>query len=237
MKKILLVLLSITAILTLTACGDDKTEEEPIENVDIETSSEPEEVETDSEESETESGNEVDDFIEENDVQLDEDGFFAETSDPLEAGDKTNGIVVFNDEFDYTYIIKEWYTSEDTDEKGSNTMDFDGYEVRYSVALLENTAEEDVIGIFVETENNTDKVVQYNMDLEMLTSEQEQAYSDGMYGIGQSKPGVKTKGFILVELEYDTPDSFTVTFEPPWDDEDEFNAEIGEPIELEFNKE
>lgn len=235
MKKILLVLLSITATLTLTACGDDKTEE-PKESDDVAVSTEPEDVETQSEETESETESEVDDFIEENDVQLDEDGFFVETSDPLEAGDKTNGIVVFNDEFDYTYIIKEWYASENTDEKGFNTMDFDGYEVTYSIALLENTAEEDVIGIFVETENNTDKVVQYNMDLEMLTSEQEQAYSDGTYGIGQSNPGVKTKGFILVELEYDTPDSFTVTFEPPWDDEDEFNAEIGEPIELEFNK-
>lgn len=235
MKKLLLLLFSLFVAITLAACGDDEEENEQAEETEVES----EEVDTEpvEETDEEQEMSEADEFVEENDVQLDEDGFYVETTDPLEAGDRNNGIIVFHDDFDYTYIIKEWYANDDTNEDGFNTMDFNGYEVTYSIALLENTAEEDVIGIFVETENNTDKVVQYNMDLEMLTSEQEQAYSDGMYGIGQSEPGVKTKGFILVELEYETPDSFSVTFEPPWDDEDEFNEEIGEPIELEFNKE
>lgn len=157
------------------------------------------------------------------------------TDDPMEAGNKNGKIEVFNDDFDYTYLIKEWYSTDDTDEDGFNIMDFDGYEVKYSMALMENTEGENVIGVFAETENNTDKVVQYNMDLEMITGNQEQTSSDSLYGIGSSNPGVKTKGFILVELDYDAPESFVVTFEPPWEDEGGSNEDIGEPIELEFS--
>ncbi|PWA08646.1 hypothetical protein DCC39_14505 [Pueribacillus theae] len=169
--------------------------------------------------------------------QVDEEGFLKETDDPMEAGNKNNGIEVFNDEWDYTYLIKDWYSNDDTDEDGFNYIDFDGYKVKFSIALLEDTEEKNVIGVFAETLNDTDKTVQYNMDMELITDKQEQAQTDDMYGIGNSKPGIKTKGFVKVDLEYEVPESFKVTFEPPWDDEDEFNETIGEPIESEFTKE
>lgn len=186
---------------------------------------------------ENESENTMGDTLEA-ELEIDEEEDEAkETDDPLEAGNKNSGIKVFNDDWDFTYTIKDWYANENTDKDGFNNIDFDGYKVKFSIALLEDAEEKDVIGFFVETENNTDKNAQYNMDMEIITDEQEQAQSDDMYGIGDSKPGIKTKGFIKANLEYDVPESFKVTFEPPWDEDDEFNKAIGEPIELEFNKE
>lgn len=219
-----LIILSLILVLILGACGSDP---EPSETeAEIET------------EPEIEHNEEVQEFIEKNNVKLDEDGYFEETNDPLEAGNKNNGIVVFNnDEYGDTYIIKQWYTNDDTDDDGFNHIDFDGYKVKFAVALMEDVDEEDTIGFFVETENNTDKTIQYNMDMEIITDEQEQTNTDDMYAIGDSKPGIKTKGFVKANLDYDTPEEITITFEPPWDDEDEFNAEVGTPIELEFSLE
>lgn len=201
--------LIVLGVILLSACADEVVEERPVnDEVDQE-----EINETDAEE------------------------LLADTSDPLEAGNINNNIEVFNDEFDYTYLIKEYYTNDDTDADGFNTMDFEGYEVTYSIVLMENTEENNVIGFFVETVNNTDQLVQYNMDMEIATDGQEQIENDMMYGIGQSDPGIKTKGFTKANIEYDIPDEIGITFEPPWDDEDEFNEAIGEPIEVQFVKE
>src|SRR5699024_2498466 len=148
--------------------------------------------------------------------------------DPVEAGNKSNEVKEFMDEFGEIYEIKEWYSSDETDDDGINQIEFDGYEVNFSVALLEDTEGEQDIGFFVETENGTDTTVQYNMDMEIITDEQEQAETDDSYGIGESKPDVKTKGFVKTDLDYEAPESFEVTFEPPWDEDSEYDDEIGE---------
>jgi len=156
------------------------------------------------------------------------------TSDPIEA--VTGDHEMFVDEFDYSYSIVDWYTNDDTTD-GFNTMDFEGYEVKYAIALLMDEDGNDVIGIFSETENNTDHVAQYNMDFEILTNESEQLEGDPMYGIGETNPGIKTKGFVKDTLEYDVPTELDITFYPPWDSESEFDDEIGDPIEVGFTKE
>lgn len=216
MRKYLIMLLSVLLIM-LAACGNEEVQQEPNNDEVME---ENEEETNESEE-----------------VEMDDNGMLEQTADPLEAGNKSNGVNVFEDEWSNIYLVKKWYSNDDTDEEGFNTMDFDGYEVKFSVVLLEDENEDEVIGFFVETENNTDKLIQYNMDMELLTDEQEQAYPDDMYGIGESKPDIKTKGFTKVNLDYDTPDSFEVTFEPPWDDESEFDDAVGESIETEFEME
>lgn len=203
MKKYLLMLLSFVLI-SLVACGNDE--------------------ESQTEEQETHEATQQD-------VEMDDDGMLEQTNDPMEAGGKSNGVNVFEDDWSNIYLVKEWYSNDETDEDGFNTMEFGEYKVKYSVALLEDESEEDVIGFFVETENNTDTTVQYNMDMESS-----ELTPDDLYGIGDSRPGDTLKGFIKADIE-DTPDTLEITFEPPWDDEDEFNAEIGEPIELEFSLE
>lgn len=156
--------------------------------------------------------------------------------DPVEAGNKSNEVKEFMDEFGEIYEIKEWYSSDETDDDGINQIEFDGYKVNFSVALLEDMEGEQDIGFFVETENGTDTTVQYNMDMEIITDEQEQAETDDSYGIGESKPSVKTKGFVKTDLDYEAPESFEVTFEPPWDDDSEYDDEIGEEVEMKFSK-
>lgn len=163
-----------------------------------------------------------------------------ETDDPMQAGNKNNGIKVFNISDVFTYQIKDWYVNDDTDDDGFNEIDFEGYSVKFAMVSVEDTAENESIGVFVETENDTDKETYFNMDMEFITDTQEQTHSGN--GVGESKPGEKIKGFVLASLDNDAPDSFIVTIDPPFKlvGESAFDFEeghFGEPVELKFTKE
>lgn len=224
MKRLSFILI---AALLLTACGEDEVAEPVIEPKVEEVAAE---VTTDE--------SELDTFVEENNAQLDDEGYFVETTDPLEAGDKTNGIVVYNDSGEY-FIIKEWYVSEDSDDKGFNAIDFDSFTFNFSVALAENVNEEEVIVLFGETENQTEDEVQFNAEVEIITDNQDQV-EFGMGMITRTKPNVKEKGFTVAELEYGTPDEFTMTIQAPLKsvgDEEYEEGHYGDAVELEFSKE
>lgn len=160
----------------------------------------------------------------------------SKSSDPMEVGNK-------NDEHDTLvdgateYKVIERYVTDETDEDGFNTIDFDGYIFNFSLALVEDQNGEHSIAMFGESENTTDEVVQFNADIEVVTDQQDQ--TNTQQGFGKSKPNVKMKGYDILPLEYGEPGSFTATIEPPMTevgDETYEDFDI-EPIELEFTKE
>lgn len=160
------------------------------------------------------------------------------SNDPLEVASKTNDIDTFETDYYETYTIVDRYVTDDTDQEGFSEMDFEGYKVKFSMAAVEDSSGNEYIGFFTETENTTDKPVHYNGDMEIVTDTQDQTTNED--GIGGSKPGVKLKGFSVAPLEYGIPESYTVTFEPPFLAEDENLPEaghFGDNIEMEFNKE
>ena len=159
------------------------------------------------------------------------------TTDAMAVGSKDNKASIIENDYGQTYEIVNWYVSDDTDDEGFNEMDFKGYKVKFSMAAVKDEEGNEYIGFFAETENTTDRPVHYNGDMEIVTDNQDQTYNDD--GIGSSEPGVKIKGFSAAPLEYGTPESFTVTFEPPYLDNNGSYSEggFGDNIEMEFKKE
>lgn len=175
------------------------------------------------------------DIEEHSDIEQQDDDTISD--DPLEVGNKNNDINKI--EYNYeTYKVVDWYSNSDTNDDGFNTVDFNGYTFDFSFAVVEDEEGEQYIGMFGETENKTNDVVQFNADMEFLTDTQDQTELED--GIGKSKPKVKLKGFSVAPLEYGVPESFKVTIDPPFKEkgEDEYmEGDFGEPIELEFTKE
>lgn len=238
MKRLAIILLG---SILLAACSNDEPidkEEALQENQEVEGADEAEPKEDEYELNEEVLASLDDEtlkFVEEKKPQLDDDGYFEMTDDPMIAGDKSNRILLFDsDEYGF-YVVKEWYINENTDENGFNEIDFDGYKVKFAITLVEDEHDEESIGVFIETENTTEDTVQYNADMEFVTDTQDQLTTNE--GIGDSKPNVKLKGFTHAKINYDTPKSFTVTIDGPYKEVDDYGYEeghYGDPIDMEF---
>ncbi len=216
MKKLLILLI---AAMFLVACGS--SDDEVVEDTEID---KPDEAEAE----------EPVEDVEEVEVAVDENGMLEETEDPLEAGNKNNGIEVFNDGYGEIFLIKDWYTNENTDEDGFNVVDFEGYEIRYAITLVETIEEEDVIGVFAEVENGTEHELQFNDAFMFVTDTKDQTELE--HGIQINKPDTKSKFFNYATLEYGTPEELTVEIYPPFADGESELIDIGETVELEFTK-
>lgn len=209
MKRISILLI---AILALVACGDEETAE-PTETAPIEESVETEEVEV----------------VEE----------ITTTEDPMEIANKNSEYELFIDENYTEYQVVGRYFSESSKEDGFNDVSFKGYDFTYSVLALQDTITGDeFVAIVGETVNNTEEIVQFNADTEIVTDTQEQANSQD--GVGESQPTVKKKAFITIPLEYGIPNSFDMTLDAPFKSVGEYQYEeghFGESVKLSFTKE
>ncbi|WP_193063442.1 hypothetical protein [Oceanobacillus oncorhynchi] len=141
----------------------------------------------------------------------DEQEVLTETDDPMEFGNRDNGYEVYN-HGQSAYEFIEWYSSDLTDEEGFNTVTTeDGYEFTFSLALMHDVnSDQEVIGIFGEHNNESDEDLVFLDTPEVITDEQEQASTT--FGLDQGvDSGVRSKVFDVISLEYDSPESFTMT--------------------------
>ena len=222
MKKYLIMLFVLVS-LTISACGgntennnnENKTNQSENENIDKNEKGEPKQGENQAD-SKSEEGTSTEDVME----------------------------FVTNDHYDtFTRYLEEYqdigtYVNDETNEEGFNEIDFDGFQVKFAFKLLEDkNSGEEIIGFIAETENNTDNLVAFNADMEILTSEQEQ--TEVKRGLGQTNPGEILSDLLIVPLDDGTPDSFTVILDPPLKGNDNNGYEkghFGDPIEMEFHK-
>lgn len=208
MKKISLL---VSVVLLLAACGEERTESNETQNA------QPSEEQVSTEE------------------PVEEPEF---TEDPLEIGNKNSGYDLFLLDGYTEYKVVGYYSTNETDENGFNSVSFKGYDFTFSVLAVEDTATGDqYIATAGETENNTEDNVQFNVDMIIVTDTQDQTNNEG--AIGESQPNVKQKGFILAPLTYGIPESFTLTLDPPFKSIGDYQYEeghYGEPIEFSFTK-
>jgi len=158
------------------------------------------------------------------------------SDDPLEVGSKNasaNMIVHELEGEDFTVI--DWYVTDDTDEDGFNTVDFEGYTVEYAITLVEDESGEEFLGVFAEVENGTNYDVQFNDNFLFLTDNGDQSHLE--WGIRENSPGTKTKFFNHAILEYGAPEEMTAEISAPFRDGAHETIDIAEPIKLEFYKE
>src|SRR5699024_4254856 len=110
MKKLLILL---GLVVVLAACGNDTQADNETNNQEMDNESS-DEIEENAMENES---NELDELY--SDVEVETEGdMLSVTDDPLIAGDINDGHIVFEDDFDYTYLIKDRYTNDETDEDG-----------------------------------------------------------------------------------------------------------------------
>lgn len=172
------------------------------------------------------------------------------TDDPLEFADKTTEDMVFVDGAN-EYIIENYYVNDETDERGFNTYEEDGFTFRYALVETANLADaeqgeepEREIQIFGEVINDTD-VDHYFIDRLLIKTDDNEATSVqfGLNGAGAANE--KNKFNDKFPLEYEIPESFTFTIlDPTFDESDEANwnedGSTKEPdvvYESEFHKE
>lgn len=159
------------------------------------------------------------------------------TDNTMEFADQTNDINFYDDGL-YQYEIIATYGHDKADEKGINEIPFEDYIYRFSVMAVKATETEQEYIVFVgETENNTEDNIQFNSDIEIVTSNKEQSVSET--AVGETNPGVIEEAFILIPIDRGVPDSFTLEMQPPWIAYDnlEQGDYVGNIIQSEFHKE
>lgn len=142
-----------------------------------------------------------------------------ETTDPMIVGSKSEDVNTIASGV-RRHTVQAWYVNEDTDEEGFNIIDFNGYTLKFSLALIKDEEGQLGIGMFGETENGTSETIQFNNETEVVTGTQEQGtFSNGL--TMNTKPNVKESGFAWLDLENGTPESITLYMQAPLiEDED-----------------
>lgn len=223
--------LVVIAMLSLAACGNEETAEPVnVEGTIEDTVTEPAEDAIELQEDTVPA--------EEAEVPMEEESSATASDDPLEVGNKNSGFDTYSYGFN-EYKVIERYMSEQADENGFATVDFNGYRVSIAVALVEDINGARMIGLFGETENQTPDTVQFNAEIELVTDTQEQTTVDGGL-VMNTRSGIKQKGFATAPLEYGEPNSFTMYIQPPLKEvEKDISYEeghYGEAVELFFQK-
>lgn len=102
----------------------------------------------------------------------------------------------------------------------------------FSLALAEDPEGDKVIMMFDESENNTEKTVQFNAEMEIV-ADQDQA--ETQQGFGNTEPVIKAANYDIMFLEYEEPESFRLTLDPPMVNlgDDEYDRDyVGDSIEI-----
>lgn len=186
MKKFLLMLLVSVGLVALSACGNDES-----------------------------SGEEMSQEEWMNEEYDDAEGSM--TDDPLEF--ITNDDMLLEDGANL-YELKSKYVTDDTDDDGFNVYKDGDFEFRYAVVETENIAEgieatgSHDIQIMGEIVNDTDKDYFFDERMFIKTDQKEKSeLSFALNGAGEADQRSKfLDGF---PLEYDIPDSFTLTLIDP----------------------
>lgn len=165
--------------------------------------------------------------------EVDQEGYEEEenaTDDPLEF--ITDGELLLEDGANL-YELKSYYTNDDTGDDGFNVYEDDGFTFKYAIVETENVAEgieaegQKEVQILGEVINETSDNAYFD-DMEIKTDNDEKSeLSFGLNGAGEADQRSKfIDGF---PLEYDIPDSFTLTLIDPSIQgmlEDKFHEEV-----------
>lgn len=217
MKKLNIVLLS--SVLLLAACGEENAEPAPVEQETTATTENVEEAES------TE--------IEEETAEPDSE---EATDEAVEQGDGLD----YNDPAELieglAHPIK-YYSAEDSTmvtEEGMTTVDFEGFNIDFTVFLVDFKPSEEYLYDYEEketirallvttiAENTNDFDVDYNGNITFTTDTKEQVSGDP--GIMSSNTAVQTyygqveaEGYYIIPLEEDSsPTELTAIMEGPW---------------------
>lgn len=188
MKKVLVILFGALLVMALAACGSDEDEESSGNNFVYELE---DEAEAEAEEPTT------DDPLE----------FVEEGKDGLHLIDGLN-----------EYEAKNYYVTDDTDDEGFNTYEDGDFEMRYAIIETENVGDVESEGkreiqIFGEIINETEDDYYFDDEVvELKTDDGEK--SELSYGLNGTADQ-KSKFIDGFSLEYDIPDSFTLTVLDP----------------------
>lgn len=162
------------------------------------------------------------------------------TGDPLEFVDKSEKEMTFVDGAN-EYEILNYYVSDDTDEQGFNIYEDGDFTMRYALVETGNIADVDAEGnkeiqILGEIINDTDQ--DYNFDENrMFIKTDENEESSLAFGLnGAWKADQKSKFNDSFPLDYDTPDSFTLTLIDPSLEGDGDDVVFGDDWDRKFDE-
>ncbi|AKG05533.1 hypothetical protein AAV35_012755 [Salimicrobium jeotgali] len=165
------------------------------------------------------------------------------SDDPLEVANKNNDYDTLINGMNEEKILYR-FVNEDTGDDGMNNITFDDYEVKYALALTEDINGDKSITMMGEQMNNGDAPLFSVEDTEFITDQQEQTtFATGEFG--NMDPGIREKTHFQTYLDYEDPESFTMTFYEPLTEQENsewFSNTNGDEsqlnkVELEFHKE
>ncbi|PKD98579.1 hypothetical protein [Macrococcoides caseolyticum] len=170
-------------------------------------------------------------YLKENDIEYKEfekikksDNY---TTDPIKFIEN-NGILVDIDN-NMSYEIVKVFRSEQSNKYGFNKIDNNNFVYNLAFALVKNTDTGELyLGYFGENVNNTDKNIEFLGYITFTTDTGQQvapesgAMATSNKLIKEYNPGVKSKGYGIVPLEYqnEIPDSIKVTIDQPHNNDD-----------------
>jgi len=162
------------------------------------------------------------------------------TGDPLEFVNKDSEYDTLIDAAN-EYVIENYYVSDDTDEQGFNIYEDGDFTMRYALVETENIADVEANGskqvqIMGEIINDTDQ--DYNFDKNRLfiktADKEESSLAFDLNGAWQADQ--KSKFIDYFPLDYDTPDSFTLTLIDPSLEGDGDEAVFGDDWDRKFDE-
>lgn len=208
MKKVVLLLLVSLGLAALSACGEDESESEAVEDDGVEEEVDP-----------------ADEGPTTDDEEMIED---AATDDPMEL--ITGDYDIFENGLAEQEVIGK-YVSDESDDDGMMELEKDGYKVKFAFVLVHDTDnDKDFMYAMGEHENtNDDGGLMGTLEAEIKT-DQKEITEDG-FETGFVEPGIKETFANSIYFDNGTPDSFGVTLKEPIDKDvwqDEMNMDEDE---------